>query len=144
MNTKTDNAAHVGMHAFEKAGLGAAPFKFVGCYEDRGPKVIGHQGGCTITVGSPGQPMGTCKYCGQGILVCCVIRSSDGKEFTVGSDCVARTGDAGILKGYKTHPDVRKLLAALEPLRRLWKNSVGTNRLALEVVVLNYLRTGQR
>lgn len=35
-------------------------------------------------------------------------------------------------------------LAALDPLRRLWRSSVGDQRLALEIVVLNYLRTGNR
>jgi len=93
------------MHKFEQAGLGQAPFRVIGCFEDRGPHKHVGPGGVTVEVGSPGQPMGSCKYCGQGIAVCYVIRSSDGKEFTVGSDCVAKTGDNGI-KGqvnvYKT------------------------------------------
>lgn len=42
-------------------------------------------------------------------------------------------------KRAKTNQDA---LVALEPLRALWLKSVGRNRLALEVVVLKYLRSG--
>jgi hypothetical protein len=83
-------------HVFEAAGLGKAPFVFVGYYEDRGPKQIDSTNGLTLTVGTPGQPMGTCEYCGTGIAICCQIQSADGKTFVVGSDCVAKTGDAGL------------------------------------------------
>ena len=82
------------VHVFEAAGLGKAPFAFVGWYEDRGPKVMGDG----YTVGAPGQPMGTCEYCGTGIAICCQVQSSDGRTFVVGSDCVAKTGDAGLKK----------------------------------------------
>ena len=84
-------------HVFEKAGLGKAPFKFIGCEERRGPyRYYDPQTGITTEIGSPGQPMGVCDFCGQGIAVCCVIRSADGKEFIVGTDCVLKTGDAGL------------------------------------------------
>lgn len=89
------------IHAFERAGLGRAPFRFVGCYEDRGPKVMSEQGGVTFTVGSPGQAMGSCAFCGQSIAECCVVRSADGREFTVGSSCVMKTGDAGLRRAVK-------------------------------------------
>lgn len=36
----------------------------------------------------------------------------------------------------------QEALAALAPLRALWLKSVGRNRLALEIIVLNYLRSG--
>lgn len=77
------------IHPFETAGLGKAPFKFAGMYEDRGPKQYPNG----MTVGAPGQPMGTCEYCGQGIALCCRIASADGKTFVVGSDCVEKTND---------------------------------------------------
>lgn len=80
------------VHVFEKAGLGKAPFTFIGMYVDRGPKNMGNG----YTVGSPGQPMGTCDYCGTGIANCCRIQSSDGKVFVVGTDCVEKTGDSGL------------------------------------------------
>jgi hypothetical protein len=75
------------IHPFEASGLGKAPFQFKGMYEDRGPHTLedGTQ------VGSPGQPMGTCHYCGMGIAFCCAIESSDGRKFIVGTDCVKKT-----------------------------------------------------
>lgn len=75
------------IHPFEARNLGLAPFTCVGHYEDRGP----HYLPCGSMVGAPGQPMGTCQYCGNGIANCFRIRSADGKEFIVGSDCVAKT-----------------------------------------------------
>lgn len=106
--THTDNAAEVGTHVFEKARLGVAPFRFIGCEEKRGPIRLADG----TEIGADGQPMGTCDYCGQGIAICCSILSADGRKFVVGSDCVARTGDAGIIKGYKNSPDVRAMKRA--------------------------------
>lgn len=74
-------------HPFEAAGLGLAPFRCIGAETRVGP--IRLPGG--IEVGAPGQPMGTCDFCGTGIAECYVIRSSDGKQFIVGCDCVAKT-----------------------------------------------------
>lgn len=78
-------------HPFARAGLGVPPFRFVGCYEDVGPHKMPDGSEC----GAPGQPMGCCAYCGQGIKVCCVIKDANGKTFTVGSDCVAKTASEG-------------------------------------------------
>ena len=79
-------------HVFEKAGLGLAPFKVLRCETRVGP--IRMPDG--TEVGAPGQPMGTCDYCGTGIKDCYVIRSKDAKEFIVGCDCVLKAGDAGL------------------------------------------------
>lgn len=81
-------------HAFEEAGLGKAPFRFVGVEERRGP--IKMPDGSEV--GAHGQPMGTCEFCFQGIAICCHVRSADGKQFVVGSDCVLKTGDKGLKK----------------------------------------------
>jgi len=87
-------------HRFETAGLGKAPFRYVGFRERRGPEKILDANGVWqgLECGAPGQPMGTCKFCGQGIAICCEIVSADGKRFIVGSDCVEKTGDAGLRK----------------------------------------------
>lgn len=98
MPTRTDNVAEVGMHVFERAGLGNAPFKVVGSYEMK----------WQACPGAPIQPGGSCDYCGQGIMYAVAIRSADGQKFKVGSDCVHKTGDAGLIKQFKSHPDVRK------------------------------------
>jgi hypothetical protein len=92
-------------HVFEEAGLGCAPFRYIGCEDRVGP--IKLKDG--TEVGAPGQPMGTCKYCGQGIKTCCLIESADGKVFTVGTDCVLKTGDKGLKKEVDKHRrEVRK------------------------------------
>jgi len=89
-----------GVHLFEAAGLGKAPFRFIGCVDDS----VGANpsyGGMVFRGERDGvdhwtQPGGSCAYCGQGIIVFCWIRSADGKKFKVGSDCVKKVGDAGL------------------------------------------------
>lgn len=93
---RTENAANVGRHAFEVAGLGIAPFRFIGASEN----VITYPDG-TQKAG------GTCDYCGTGIRTECLVRSSDGKLSKVGCNCIAKVGDAGLLKAYKTSPEYR-------------------------------------
>ena len=107
MSTKTDNPAQVGMHVFERSKLGVAPFRCVGVFEKVGPLVISTAGGVTTTAGSPGQPMGVCDHCGASLRDCYQIRSADGRVFIVGSSCVEKTGDAGLIKSYKNSPEVR-------------------------------------
>jgi hypothetical protein len=74
------------LHPFERAGLGTAPFRFIGMDVKRGPIQLADGS----EVGSPGQPMGTCDYCGTGIADCYSVQSADGKRFIVGCDCVCK------------------------------------------------------
>jgi hypothetical protein len=99
---KTENAADVGKHAFEIAGLGLAPFRFVGMSEN----VISYPDGTQ-------QAGGSCDYCSTGIRFECVIVSKDGKRSKVGCNCIAKVGDAGLLKAYKTSPEFRAHARAL-------------------------------
>lgn len=79
----TDTApATVRTHRWELAGLGRAPFTYLGMHEQR------HDMG-----GGYSKPGGTCDYCGQGILYCFRVQSSDGKKFVVGCDCIAHCHD---------------------------------------------------
>lgn len=80
------------VHAFEKAGLGKAPFKAIGFYESKFQAVPGDPN-CPI------QPGSSCDYCGNGIMNVYQVRSADGKTFKVGCDCVAKTGDAALQMG---------------------------------------------
>jgi hypothetical protein len=105
--TYTNNADEIGLHVFEKAGLGKAPFKVVGSFE---LKWQAHPG-------APIRAGGSCDYCGNAIMYAARIRGADGRTFKVGSDCVARTGDAGLLKAYKQHPETRKLNRAKAALK---------------------------
>ena len=100
MKQKTDNPAEVGMHVFEKAGLGKAPFKLIGfseCIFKPAPDV-------------PARPGTSCDYCGTGIMTVCHIRGADGKQFKVGCNCVEKTGDAGLIRAYKTLPEYRAMV----------------------------------
>lgn len=84
------------IHAFEKAGLGKAPFQWIGVVIKRGPIKWTDKNGIIHEIGSPGQPMGCCAYCYTGIAECHIVESSDGKRFEVGSSCVRKTGDTGL------------------------------------------------
>lgn len=121
------------IHVFEKAGLGVAPFKFVGMHVMRGPITL--PGGSQV--GYPGQPMGTCDFCGQGIANCYNIVSSDGKRFIVGSECVAKTGD----KGLKAQVDKIKTQARHEREDKIISENlawVDSNREALAKIQYGY------
>jgi len=95
---KTDNQELVGKHVFEVAGLGKAPFKYIGFKQ------------MTYSP-APGifQPGTACAYCATGINNVFIIESSDGKRFHVGCDCLMKTGDNGLIKAYKTSPEIREL-----------------------------------
>ena len=99
MTNLTDTAANIGKHVFESAGLGAAPFRLMGCEEKH----------FQAHPDAPKQAGGSCDYCGHAIVLFCHIKSADGRRFKVGSDCVAKAGDAGLMRAYKTSPSRRKL-----------------------------------
>lgn len=98
----TKNTAENGgvdqVHKFEKAGLGKAPYSFTG--------------GQTMTFqacsGAPIQPGGSCDYCGTAIMQAFWFRSADGKSFKVGSSCVNKSGDAGMIRIVKTEERQRQ------------------------------------
>lgn len=94
---KTENATLVGKHAFEVAGLGLAPFVFIGVSEN----VITYPDGSQ-------QAGGTCDFCGNGIKTECHVRSADGKQFKVGCNCIEKVGDKGVLEAYKNSPEYRR------------------------------------
>ncbi len=107
------------VHPWEKAGLGKAPYRYLGCAYDVGPHRFIGKDGLEWTVGYEGQPMGCCAYCLQGIAECHKIRSADGKEFTVGCDCVARI-----------HADGEPLLTEVERASRKLRNAKSRKRAA--------------
>lgn len=114
---KTENANEVGMHRFERAGLGKAPYSFTGSSEN----VIRYPDGST-------KSGGTCDFCGTGIRTECHLRSADGRDFKVGCDCIAKAGDIGLLKAYKTSPEYRKHQAQLRDAKN--------KRVAAEIAAL--------
>jgi hypothetical protein len=105
-------------HVFEHAGLGVAPFAFVRV------EIRKYQ----ACEGAPVQPGGSCQYCGEGIMECCFIRDSQGKEFMVGNVCVGKTGDDRLYQPVKkainrVHTEQRhkRELQRIEAARELLK-----------------------
>jgi len=96
------------IHPFEKAGLGKAPFQFVGVSE----KVY-----CAYQ-GAPEQPAGTCDFCGNGIRYCYHIRSVDNRNFVVGCECVKRTDNECLTNLSDFDMAVREQKSKLNHLRR--------------------------
>lgn len=89
------------IHCFEKSGLGKAPFRCVGLFSlpspslaERNPDAFNN----ALRELPRGVGCGSCQYCGTAIMHNFLIQSADGMRFVVGSDCVARTGDAGLVK----------------------------------------------
>lgn len=90
------NATIETIHCFEKAGLGKAPFRYLGMVDQEishGNRVIGSIGGCQIET----KPGGTCDFCGTAIMNIFNVESSDGHKFHVGCECIKKTGDDGLI-----------------------------------------------
>jgi hypothetical protein len=89
------------MHPFEKAGLGKAPFRFVGmAQQDRlyGQVILNREEYEKTGIALTTTPGGTCAFCGTGIIRMYDILSADGKRFHVGCECVNRTEDKKLVK----------------------------------------------
>lgn len=137
MTVKTDNAAEVGMHIFERANLGKAPFRCVGMSE----MSIRHPDGST-------QASGSCDYCSTGIRYAYHIRGADGRTFKVGCDCVLKTEEAGLIQSYKNRPEVRamaraKVQAKNDRVTNEWKALMSDegNRAKLAAMPADYGKT---
>ncbi len=118
------------VHAWERAGLGKAPFRWIGVSEKVGPIRIRNNDGTETILGSEGQPMGTCAYCLQGIAECHHIRSADGKNFTVGCDCVRRVNAPATPVLTKVEAASKKLRNAKARARSAAKAEASTTELA--------------
>jgi len=87
-------------HPFQRAKLGLAPFRVAG-YELCLFQIPGH----APRAGS------SCDYCGTAIANVFWIKSSDGKKFKVGCDCVAKTGDVKLVAEVKASQKERRAQA---------------------------------
>lgn len=88
------------IHLFEQAGLGIAPFRCVGFASlpnrelaEKNPTAYNN----ALRDMPSGYHYGTCQYCSTALTNHCLIKSSDGKQFVVGSECVRKTGDRGMV-----------------------------------------------
>lgn len=113
----TESTATV--HCFERAGLGRAPFRFVGMVDQDmryGQRILNREEYNRTGVALETKPGGTCAFCGKYILNMYRVASSCGNVFTVGCDCVYRTGDAGLVAKVKIAE--RKRVAARKEAKR--------------------------
>ncbi len=96
------------MHPFELAGLGQAPFRYVGIQDQNISygMATGKINGIEIST----KPGGTCAYCGTGIVNLFNIESADGNRFHVGCECVRKTGDTVLIR--QVDDDKRKMESA--------------------------------
>jgi hypothetical protein len=92
------------LHAFEKAGLGTAPFYCVGMCEIPSPSLAAaNPTAYRMALADLPRDLscGSCAYCGMGIKYNFIVKGATGRRFVVGSECVNRTGDAGLVKTVK-------------------------------------------
>ncbi len=86
------------IHKFEIAGLGFAPFKFVGIWEmpSRGFQA-NYPNQYNRMIASAPCRVGSCNYCGMGITVHYLVKDMNGKVSAVGSECINKAGNAGLI-----------------------------------------------
>ena len=86
MTTATETT----IHPFEKAGLGKAPFRYIGAIDQPtnrdGMVICGTYKGVQVET----KAGGTCDYCGMAIINMYKVRSADGHTFRVGCDCLKK------------------------------------------------------
>lgn len=134
------NADTITTHKFTEAGLGQAPFRFAGFRDtaagaDENGLVRKAVGGVEMIT----KPGGSCDYCGNYITQFCFIVSADGNRFKVGTTCVEKTGDKGLMKRVKSTAAKARRKAAkareakrIEAARAAWKVEGSTLRASFE------------
>ena len=85
------------IHRFEAAGLGKAPFRFIGVETNSDRAALNREAesnGLMFTTNY----CTSCDFCGMAINDAYRLQSADGNRFKVGCECVKKTGDAGIVR----------------------------------------------
>lgn len=88
------------IHKFEIAGMGKAPFKVVGFFKMPSSSLLEQNPSAynNIMAQLPkGFPVCTCSFCGMALMNNFLILSSDGVKSVVGSECVRKTDDKGLM-----------------------------------------------
>lgn len=92
------------IHKFEHHGLGKSPFRLVGMFSLPSKSLLeSNPGAYNMQMSSIPKEVsaGMCDYCSTPLVHHFVIQSSDDKHFVVGCDCVAKTGDTGLVNAVK-------------------------------------------
>ena len=88
------------MHVWQSEGLGLAPFKFVSMWSM--PSAETNPSAYASAMNSkPAHCRGLCDHCSTGIIHHCIIKSADGKLFSVGTSCVKKTNDTILISEMK-------------------------------------------
>lgn len=116
------------VHVFERSGLGKAPFTFSGMTEKTYQSCHG----------APIHPGSSCDYCQTCIRYEFWLHSFDGKIFKVGSDCVHKTGDRGLIR--QISEAERKLRDVKNAAAKLRKNERKEKRIAAAIAILPTVR----
>lgn len=122
------------IHPWELAGHGKAPFRIIGVSHEVGPRDLGNG----LSVGAPGQPMGTCAICGAGIADVFGVQSADGKTFTTGSTCIEKL--AGGSKKISRDPLVREARRRMNAIRNDRRHKREAAKIAEAVAALPSVR----
>lgn len=108
------------IHIFESAGLGRAPFRFVGVQtnDDRAVQQRAREAnGQTFTTNY----CTSCDFCSQAICNAFLVESADGKRFKVGCDCIKKTGDKGLLRVVKDEESRKRRAATAKRNKSKWE-----------------------
>lgn len=103
-------------HPFENAGLGKAPFRLIGMYSIPSPALAevnpaAYQAELAAMPRDCG--IGSCAFCGMPLTHNFIIQSADKRRFSVGCDCVDKTGDAKLMSAAeKVELDRKRAIAA--------------------------------
>lgn len=117
------------LHVFEKSGCGRAPFRCVAMFSIPSPS-LAERNPDAYNAALRELPRdlhcGTCNHCGTAIMHNFVIEDHVGKRFVVGSSCVYKTGDAGLIKQVRA-----TRLAAVREVRAAKKRMKADERAAV-------------
>lgn len=98
------------IHPFEAAGLGKAPFTYVGMWEMPSPTLAesNPEAYKNSLASMPSCACGSCNFCGTPIVYNHLIKSADGKLHAIGCDCVHKAGDAELTQKMERQLSVEK------------------------------------
>jgi hypothetical protein len=85
------------IHKWEVEGLGKAPFKVNGIWEMPSREwMANYPENWNEMLKNLPFTVGSCKYCYTALSIHYIIKDANGKLFTVGSECVKKSGDDGL------------------------------------------------
>jgi hypothetical protein len=134
------------VHPFEHAGLGKAPFRYVGvevqdlCY---GEAILNREEYTRTGISITTAPGGSCAYCGTYIRRMFNVESADGQRFHVGCECVNKTDDQRLIRQVEAAAqklDEAKREAKKESVRRALDTLLADERTREKLAALPHPR----